>query len=337
MPSGNMSRKDIHRILFFQYLTVIAVVSFYWVISVTTVFVNRTLLNSDEVNLNAPFFITWTQCIVTVIICLALMIVHKIYPRSVSFPKAKPFQIKTVKDLLPLSVLFVATIGFNNLCLSLVGVPFYFVSRCLTTIFNVIFTYILLNQKVSKDCILACLSIILGFCLGVTQENVLGTLSVKGVFFGVLSSLSLSLYSIYTKKVLPKLDNHILLLSFYVNLYSSFIFFPLIYISDEFQSLRDFNFSNVSFWILTVVGGVFGFLIGFASALQIEVTSPLTHNISGTAKSCAQTVIATYWYNEKKSFLWWTSNFIVLGGSAAYARFKQLELAMKLKQPLPPV
>lgn len=57
-----------------------------------------------------------------------------------------------------------------------------------------------------------------------------------------------------------------------------------------------------------------------------QITSPLTHNISGTAKACAQTVIATQWYNENKSPLWWTSNFVVLGASAAYTRVKQLEM-----------
>ena len=55
-----------------------------------------------------------------------------------------------------------------------------------------------------------------------------------------------------------------------------------------------------------------------------QVTSPLTHNISGTAKAAAQTVIATQWYAEVKSFEWWTSNVVVLAGSAAYARVKQL-------------
>ena len=28
------------------------------------------------------------------------------------------------------------------------------------------------------------------------------------------------------------------------------------------------------------------------------MTSPLTHNISGTAKAAAQTVLATHWFNE---------------------------------------
>jgi len=59
------------------------------------------------------------------------------------------------------------------------------------------------------------------------------------------------------------------------------------------------------------------------------VTSPLTHNISGTAKAAAQTVLATYINVEMKSFLWWTSNLVVLLGSAAYARVKQLEMAAR--------
>lgn len=56
------------------------------------------------------------------------------------------------------------------------------------------------------------------------------------------------------------------------------------------------------------------------------MTSPLTHNISGTAKACAQTILASQWFSEPKAFLWWLSNFVVLGGSMAYARIKQLEM-----------
>ena len=55
----------------------------------------------------------------------------------------------------------------------------------------------------------------------------------------------------------------------------------------------------------------------------------MTHNISGTAKACAQTVMAVEWYNESKSFLWWISNIIVLGSSGLYARLKQKEMEVK--------
>ena len=49
---------------------------------------------------------------------------------------------------------------------------------------------------------------------------------------------------------------------------------------------------------------------------------------SGTAKAAAQTVLATQWFNETKSVLWWTSNLVVLGGSMAYTRVKQLEMKL---------
>ena len=51
----------------------------------------------------------------------------------------------------------------------------------------------------------------------------------------------------------------------------------------------------------------------------------------GTAKAAAQTVLATYWFDETKSLLWWVSNMVVLGGSMAYTRVRQIE--MKNSQP----
>ena len=48
------------------------------------------------------------------------------------------------------------------------------------------------------------------------------------------------------------------------------------------------------------------FGIGYVTGLQIKVTSPLTHNISGTAKAAAQTVLATHWFMEVGLALWWT-------------------------------
>lgn len=66
----------------------------------------------------------------------------------------------------------------------------------------------------------------------------------------------------------------------------------------------------------------------------VQVTSPLTHNISGTAKACAQTVLATYWFDETKPLLWWASNYVVLFGSGSYVRVKQQEMEVKHRSTL---
>lgn len=77
------------------------------------------------------------------------------------------------------------------------------------------------------------------------------------------------------------------------------------------------------------LGGIFGVAISIVSTLQIKFTSPLTHNVSGTAKACAQTVIAVSVYGEHKTPLWWLSNFMVLGGSMAYAQVRRKEMMEK--------
>lgn len=36
------------------------------------------------------------------------------------------------------------------------------------------------------------------------------------------------------------------------------------------------------------ITGIMGFSIGLVTVMQVKATSPLTHNISGTAKAAAQ-------------------------------------------------
>ncbi|XP_021932468.1 GDP-fucose transporter 1 isoform X2 [Zootermopsis nevadensis] len=229
--------------------------------------------------------------------------------------------------VLPLSILFTGTIAFNNLSLKYVDVAFYYIGRSLTTVFNVILTYLILGQKTSPQTIMCCAVIVGGFWLGVDQENVAGSLSIAGTVFGVLGSLALSMYSIYTKRVLPHVNQHIWLLSYYNNVYSCLLFLPLIAINKEIPVILNYEkLADAKFWLFMTGGGLCGFAIGFVTALQIQVTSPLTHNISGTAKACVQTVLATYWFSETKSLLWWFSNWVVLGGSTAYARVRQKEM-----------
>lgn len=310
-----------------KYIHITAVVAAYWIISILTVFVNKTLLSSQTVNLDAPLFVTWSQCVVSSAICFTLSMTSKAFPHVFTFPEGSPFKLDVMTKVLPLSILFIGTIAFNNLSLKYVDVAFYYIGRSLTTVFNVVLTYLVLGQKTSFATLICCSVIVGGFWLGVDQENVAGSLSVIGTVFGVLGSLALSMYTIYTKQVLPYVNQHILLLSYYNNVYSSILFLPLIVVNREIPVLLNYDkFGDLTFWSLMTVGGLCGFAIGFVTALQIQVTSPLTHNVSGTAKSCFQTVLATYWYNESKPTLWWFSNWVVLGGSAAYTRVRHLEM-----------
>jgi len=41
-----------------------------------------------------------------------------------------------------------------------------------------------------------------------------------------------------------------------------------------------------------IITGIMGFAIGLVTVMQVKATSPLTHNISGTAKAAAQVYTA---------------------------------------------
>lgn len=314
-----------------KYVTIFLVVSGYWIVSITTVFVNKTLLSN--INLDAPMFINFTQTLITAVICYFKKSLSDVYPNKFKFPDVDVWDKHTVKTVMPLSLLFTTMICTNNLCLKYASVAYYYIGRSLTTIFNVMFTFLILGETTSKSCIACCAVIISGFWLGVDQENLAGSLSIPGFIFGILGSLSLSLFSIFTKKVLPKLNGEVWALSYVNNVYASILLLPVMILNNEIKELYNYtNFGSPYFWSIVVAGGLCGFTIGFFTTMQIKYTSALTHNISGTAKACAQTVLATYWYQETKSFLWWSSNIIVLFGSACYTWIKQRDMEKRHRE-----
>jgi len=308
-----------------KYTTIFFVVSGYWIVSISTVFVNKTLLSNTQ--LDAPMFINLSQTLITALICYGKKVLSKVYPSRFSFPETDIWDPQIIRLILPVSIMFTSMIATNNLCLKYVSVAFYYIGRSLTTIFNVILTFLILREKTSLRCVMCCALIIIGFWLGVDQEHFAGSLSIPGTIFGILGSLSLSLFSILTKKVLPKVDGQIWVLQYANNVYASILFVPIMFVSGELPIVLAYpRWGDLFFWTILIGGGICGFLIGFFTSLQIKYTSALTHNISGTAKACAQTVLATYWYQETKSNMWWFSNLIILGGSAAYARIKQVDM-----------
>lgn len=160
------------------------------VVSISTVFVNKTLLSQLE--LDVPMFVAFFQVATSATIYLVLEKFSLILPQWFKFSKPTAFDPQTIKNVrdqfafktcpnyryylqvLPLAVLFTCMIATNNLCLKYVSVGFYYIGRSLTTIFNVIFTFAILGERTSSKCIVCCAIIIFGFYLGVDQENMAG-------------------------------------------------------------------------------------------------------------------------------------------------------------------
>lgn len=186
----------------------------------------------------------------------------------------------------------------------------------------------ILHQVTSWRAIACCGVIILGFLLGLKEENetITGSLSFSGVCSGVMASLCVALYAIFTKKVLKLVGENIWRLQFYNNLNAVVLILVAVLLVER-PALHEFeHWWSPYFWCLLLVAGLCGIGIGYVTSLQIQVTTPLTHNVSGTAKACAQTVLACVVYSQTKPFWWWVSNLMVLGGSSGYTYVRMTEM-----------
>jgi GDP-fucose transporter C1 len=183
---------------------VAGVIATYWFVSISMVYLNKLLLSNEEASISAPLFVTWYQCAITVLICVVLGNIGESARQAgrssffTEFPKVR-YRVKNGFQVLPLSLIFVAMITFNNVCLKYVEVSFYNVARSLSIVFNVVFTYLVLGTKTSLSTCATLLIVIFGFYLGINGEV---NFSLLGTVSGVLSSIFVSLNSIYTAKVL---------------------------------------------------------------------------------------------------------------------------------------
>merc|ERR1712233_297463 len=121
-------------------------VVFYWVTSLSLVFLNKFVMVGDIINLDAPLFMSWTQFLITVICCAILGQIGKFF-KPFSFFLVFEFKLSIARKVMPLTFVFLGMIVFNNLCLKYVEVSFYQVARSMTIVMNIVFTYFLLRKK----------------------------------------------------------------------------------------------------------------------------------------------------------------------------------------------
>jgi len=178
-----------------------------------------------------------------------------------------------------------------------------------------------------------CLIVVTGYVFGVDGEV---NFSLSGAAFGIASSLCVSLFSIYVKKILPILGNNQWKLMIYNNMNTAILMPILIFTHGEVAPVLNYPALYSSFfWSLILLTGLFGFLINIATFLQIRYTSPLSHNVSGTAKACVQTFLGVYiWGNEMSSEAALGTLLSVFGcGLYSYVRYSEMEESKAAAKP----
>lgn len=309
---------------------IVCVVLSYWIISISMVFANKYLVGDKTDDKDVTLFVAWVQCIVTVLFVGGIQIFQGI----ILYMKGKDWRpdlsyaslhnmLTCMRRIFIMTITFVSMLTFNNLCLKHVGIAFYQVARSMTLIFTVIFSVTLLHKNMSIKVFLCCVSVAAGFVLGIDQEKVAGTLSVYGVIFGVITSLFVALNGIFTKKSLDIVGHDSVRLTLYNNINASILFLPFVIGTGQLnQVIFSSMLTDYFFWMFLLATGCLSFAIAWISAVQIDMTSPVTHHISANTKAVLQTLMAVLYTHDHKQPLWWLSIVLVIGGALSYAIIK---------------
>ena len=316
-----------------QHVGIAGVIALYWTVSISMVFLNKHIM-SGTFGEELTIFSAWFQCVTAVVFIVSLSFVSRKVGVGVTLPSIEPNQLLS-KPMMMLSLSFVVSLTFNNLMLKHIGVAFYQVARSFTIIFTMIMSSLILRKGLSMRATFACLLVITGFVIGIDQEDASGTLNVFGIIYGLVASFTAAICGIMIKKAETVLEKDSLKLAYYNNINSMFVFFPVVISSGQLTGVMESDFKyEPRFWLLLSLGGCLSLAIGWVSALQIKLTSPIAHHLSINAKSVMQTLLAVVFYQESKTLFWWLGNLLVVLGIFLYAIFKMQEDKKAEKQTL---
>jgi len=301
-------------------------VAFYFVISISTVFANKYILSSNEYT-----FPAMTMTLVQLVFAVILQTIsHPIVPNFIPKPE---FDLERAKQIAPLSILFIGMLVFNNLCLQVADVLLYQIARSLSICFTALFVYVLHHQKTSMNVLYCCGVVLIGYIIGVVGKSNLEQVGFTwlGVFYGLLSSAFVALYGIFVKSRMQIVSNQWVLM-LYNNIISGVLLFVVCLVTGDFsEALNSPHLYDGRFIFVLIISSILGYLINVATFLQINVTSSLTHTISGTCKACVQSLLGAVVFGDQLDSTSVLGTFISIFGSMAYTIVKGRESAPKVE------
>lgn len=306
-------------------LYVASVFSFYIASTIMMVIVNKLVLKQASL----PVTFLWGQMVLASVILQAL--------QFCGLFKIPSFKLNVLKNLVPLIGINVVGLGLNTLCLQYSDAMMYQIARSLVLPITIALTPLLLKEKVSLRIIGCCLIILVGFGVGLLGEKEL-RVSLKGIIFGALSSLSTALHAVIIKQAFGKIEEKSPFdMIYYNNVLSALILIPLL--GFEARSIitviKIHDETLKTLLIGIVVAGTMGLLVNFASFLQIKVTSPLTHTVASAARGVLQSIACYFILGENINLQRGFGIGVTLSGTILYSLTKTYEKNIAMKQIVP--
>lgn len=303
-------------------LYVTAVFSFYITTTILMVLVNKLVLKQA----GFPVTFLWGQMVLASIILQLL--------QFCGLFEIPSFKITVLKNLVPLIGINVIGLGLNTLCLQYSDAMMYQIARSLVLPITIMLTPLLLKERVSLRVIACCIIILTGFGVGILGEKEL-KVSMKGIIFGALSSLSTALHAVIIKQAFGKIEEKSPFdMIYYNNVLSAMILLPILGFETRsiLTAVRTNTEALKALLLGTAVAGSMGLLVNFASFLQIKVTSPLTHTVASAARGVLQSIACYFILNESINMQRGLGIGVTLSGTIMYSLTKTYERNLSLKK-----
>ncbi|KAM7540940.1 hypothetical protein Aperf_G00000032326 [Anoplocephala perfoliata] len=293
--------------------------------SALLLFVHRSLFWNINVLFDGPLWITFSECLFTVIVCLIRLrsshrnfsIVRSLRQGIVASAKEHSLNIK-----LPIS--FSLMIICNNLCLYYMDLPMYFVARSLIVPINLFFSY---RRRSLNNCVgvlLGALIVVAGYILTLIEENLTNLLIVEGIIFGILASLFTVIY--YQDAChLPSGTNYeVHLKQVYLNNVVCSIFAIIAVAFTETSEILflpySFYLETFLFWSLVALSCVISSFLGCVVLREATTYTTVRREFFSLFRSIFQTVLAVIVFRVYTTNFWWTGVLLTAAGTAVYWR-----------------
>jgi len=243
-------------------------------------------------------------------------------------------RLDTAVQVLPVSVCFFCMVCSNNWFLLNVGVGFYAIAKTFSIPCSVVLSFLVLGARTSMATILACLVITAGVFLGSYSD---AETTIFTLVMGLLASVFTAGYQVAVKHGLNLLDGDQWKLGWYNALWCVAALFPVGVVIGEgdvaVEALFPRSGPNWSLMLALGISGIVGFLVSQATYLSIHYTSALAHHVTGSFKSCVQTVLGVFIWSEPQTVAGVSGLLLTLAGSYGFFTSRMQTLA---NEPPPP-
>ncbi|CCG80856.1 Uncharacterized transporter C22F8.04 [Taphrina deformans PYCC 5710] len=292
----------------------------------TVIFVLQAILNKSAlVSLPAPLLLLLLESFITV--CL----IFGGYSLGYYELRSTKHHWSTIRSLRGVILAKLASGVTRTYCMEAVDGSVFNLVRGLVLPFAVALSAIYLTAP-SKISLIPIAVVCIGFYFGTVSEHTdLETIGGPyGLFIGVLSSFFAAFDLTITKMYLDTYSFYDIL--YVTNLATVLFTGPMIYLGSEYvdhliiAEMSHIESRNLnSFLFIALICGVLTFISAILALVQLDITSPTTHQITTSARGVLQSVLSVWILDESMEMPQIISIGVILAGTLGYTYIKELE------------